>query len=325
MRWPAWLGVGERRWKKSPDEEVQPPKTLWDFLQLLIVPAILVVIALAFNASQASRERQREDRRVREDRRLALEARRDATLDAYLVEMNDLVLNRHLLTSARGSAVRTVARTATLTAVRRLDGRRKGEVIRFLTEAGLLYHSETYFDQPVDLTEADLRGAHLEHAYLSQTVLWADLRGARFDDATLGSTYFGSANLAGASFANATLLGTDFSGANLTGATFNHSIIEDNPDKQPTRFFDACLNNASFMHASIRSADFGNADSRYVDFSYVDFKYVDDRTWQELELADFAKVRVVGWTRRPKRWPQTGDVVHPPFAAPGDGCEGWAR
>ena len=42
MRWRDWLGVGERRWKKAPDEEVQPAKTLWDWLQLLIVPAILI-------------------------------------------------------------------------------------------------------------------------------------------------------------------------------------------------------------------------------------------------------------------------------------------
>ena len=31
----------ERRWTKKPDEEVQPSKTVWDFLQLLIVPAML--------------------------------------------------------------------------------------------------------------------------------------------------------------------------------------------------------------------------------------------------------------------------------------------
>jgi hypothetical protein len=31
VRWPAWTGVGERRWKKTSDEEVQPPKTLWDY------------------------------------------------------------------------------------------------------------------------------------------------------------------------------------------------------------------------------------------------------------------------------------------------------
>jgi hypothetical protein len=55
MRWPDWSGFPERRWKKSPDEEVQPAKTVWDWLQLLIVPAVLAVIAVAYNAAQASR------------------------------------------------------------------------------------------------------------------------------------------------------------------------------------------------------------------------------------------------------------------------------
>src|SRR5262249_2052866 len=96
MSWPTWTGLGERRWQKSSDEEVQPPKTLWDLLQLLIVPAMLVVIAFAFNASQASREHRREDRQIREDRLLARAAREDATLNAYLSEMRDLILNHRL-------------------------------------------------------------------------------------------------------------------------------------------------------------------------------------------------------------------------------------
>ena len=103
MRWPAWLGVGERRWKRSPDEEVQPSKTAWDVLQLLIVPLMLVLIAFYFNASQASRDRSREDRRSE-----------DATLDAYLAKMSDLMLDRDLLTSRPESPVREVARAETL-------------------------------------------------------------------------------------------------------------------------------------------------------------------------------------------------------------------
>jgi len=127
MRWRDWLGIGERRWKKAADEEVQPSKTLWDFLQLLIVPAILVVIAILFNASQESRDRDR-----------AENARRDATLDAYFAQMSDLMLKHELLKAGSASPVKQVARTITLATVRRLDGERKGEVVRFLDEAGLL-------------------------------------------------------------------------------------------------------------------------------------------------------------------------------------------
>ena len=52
MGWRDWTGVGERRWKTAPNEQVQPGKTLWDFLQLLIVPAILIGVSFAWSASQ---------------------------------------------------------------------------------------------------------------------------------------------------------------------------------------------------------------------------------------------------------------------------------
>jgi len=57
-----WLGVSERRWKKAPDEEVRPAKTLWDWLQLLIVPAILIGITFAWSSTQTRANNKREDR-----------------------------------------------------------------------------------------------------------------------------------------------------------------------------------------------------------------------------------------------------------------------
>jgi len=47
------------------------------------------------------------------------------------------MLREQLLTSKHGSAVRAVARTVTLTTLRRLNGERKGDVVRLLYEAGL--------------------------------------------------------------------------------------------------------------------------------------------------------------------------------------------
>ena len=59
-------------------------KTLWDWLDLLIVPAILIVIGLAWNVAQTSRERDREEARIKADLAAAAEVRQDATLEAYL-------------------------------------------------------------------------------------------------------------------------------------------------------------------------------------------------------------------------------------------------
>jgi uncharacterized protein YjbI with pentapeptide repeats len=98
-----------------------------------------------------------------------------------------------------------VARTATLTAVRRLDGRRKGEVIRFLAEAGLLNYPIAEGDADlhhpiVNLADADLHGANLANARLHNVTLDGDLRGARFDNANMERVSFAGADLRGASF-----------------------------------------------------------------------------------------------------------------------------
>jgi uncharacterized protein YjbI with pentapeptide repeats len=291
MRWPAWLGVGERRWEKSPNEEVQPPKTLWDFLQLLIVPAILVVIALAFNASQASRERKREDRRIREDRALAESAREDAILDAYFAKISGLMLDRGLKGApgpfnafpkgrqdAAAERVRQVARTVTLETLRRLNGSRKGEVIRFLAESRLLIgkrsdflvrvsglplvregaraHVTDWSIPAIDLKGADLRGVDLRGADLVgttsmekdrhdyQLIQNADLRGARFDHANLVNIVFGSFGKP-----------QEQSGiTDLSGASFNDATIE----------------NASFSYSDLRRASFTKATVRYVKFDHAE-------------------------------------------------------
>src|SRR3954454_24638242 len=114
MGWRDWTGVGERRWKTAPDEHVDPPKTLWDWLQLLIVPAILIGVTFAWSASQTRSDNKREDRRLTADRAAAEEAQQDTTLRSYLAQMSDLMLHESLLTSKPDTAVRSVARTVTL-------------------------------------------------------------------------------------------------------------------------------------------------------------------------------------------------------------------
>ena len=43
-------------------------KTLWDWLQLLIVPAILIGVTFAWSATQTRSDNRREDRRIAADR-----------------------------------------------------------------------------------------------------------------------------------------------------------------------------------------------------------------------------------------------------------------
>ncbi len=247
MHWREWLGVGERRWKKAPDEEVQPAKTLWDWLQLLIVPAILIGVTFAWSATQTRSDNKREDRRIAADRAAAEEARRDATLQAYLDEMSGLMLDKKLLTS-KSDAVGAVARTVTLTALRRLDGERKAAVVRFLSEAQLLrgqtplvllegadlegadlVRADLWRANlaDVDLRRADLGGAYLRRANLAGADLFAAvLRGAHLEDADLYRANLRRANLADVDLRRADLTGADLRRANLAGADLEGANLE---------------------------------------------------------------------------------------------------
>lgn len=169
LSWPLYASVGvalavftvlayRRRWRwtgfagihrKDADVEIQPARTLWDWLQLLVITLALAGLAFLLNNSQSEREQRREDERTtREQRRAderavqergrAEEAADEEALRGYLAQMSALMLDRKLLRSRRGSDVRAVARTLTLTAARRLDGERRGVVVRFLAEARLV-------------------------------------------------------------------------------------------------------------------------------------------------------------------------------------------
>jgi uncharacterized protein YjbI with pentapeptide repeats len=230
MGWRDWTGVGERRWKTAPNEQVQPSKTLWDLLQLLIVPVILVGVSLLWSASQDTRDKSRAD-----------QVRQDTSLNDYFKQMSGLMLDKNLLSSKHGDPVRSVARTVTLATLRRLDGERKGEVVPFLQEARLIGGLR---GSRVDLTGADLEHANLEGA----TLLLADLSGADLTGADLlGADLFGAiltdANLTNANLEGANLTGADLEGANLTGAAL-----------QDTDFTDAKLKGAKLQGALVEGA-----------------------------------------------------------------------
>jgi hypothetical protein len=172
-------------------------KTLWDILQLLVVPLVLVFIGYAFSVQQDARQQDIEDQRAQ-----------DAALLAYLDQMNVLMLEHNLRKSDVDSEVRTLARARTLTVLEMLDSERKAQAMQFLEEAALVY---TYSDTvpKLDLTGADLMDADLSGAVLTD----ASLQGADLIEADLSR-----ADLSGAVLTDASLQGTDLSEANLRGA-----------------------------------------------------------------------------------------------------------
>jgi uncharacterized protein YjbI with pentapeptide repeats len=212
--------------------------TLWDWLKLLVVPAVIAGGGIWFNQRQQARDQVSADRRTQDD-----------ALEAYLDDMTDLMINHHLRGIAQVSSVprvvlhgdsppqgedtkdvRAVARARTLTLLTRLDGERKGHVVRFLYESGLISQKReltladltptppnTIVDVAgeagadprtaiVDLAGADLRGTILRGAILMEVDLrnadlrWADLSDASLSGANLSSSDLRGSILRGASF-----------------------------------------------------------------------------------------------------------------------------
>src|ERR671910_2386541 len=157
--------AGEKQGRKPWTLREFGGKSLWDWLQLLIVPVVLSLITVVFAWQQDIRQDQIENKRAKAERELAKERAQDEALQAYLDQMSNLLLQRNLRTSEEDSEVRTLARARTLTVLGRLDPSCKTAVMQFLVEADLVQRVDER-DPIISLSGADLSGANLRGADL---------------------------------------------------------------------------------------------------------------------------------------------------------------
>ncbi len=221
-------------------------KSLWDWMELLVIPLVLAMGAFYLNRSERTFERQIAENRTKLEREVATDRQQEAALQAYLDRMADMLLSNSFILGEEGP--RNVARIRTLTVLRGLDARRKGLVIQFLSEAELIKGS-----QPViSLEGADLRGADLRAENLEE----ANLNGALLEDANLGYANLGGANL-GAVLNRANLLGANLRGAKLAAAFLNDTDLElanlRGADLQAAALYGAKLKNADLTGSNMRN------------------------------------------------------------------------
>jgi uncharacterized protein YjbI with pentapeptide repeats len=217
-------------------------KTVWDWMDLLIVPLALVGIGLVFSMIQEERqqnlETQREEhalaienQRAAAEQALAEQRAQDEALQAYLNQMDTLLLEKDLLTAHQDSVVVTLARARTLTVLERLDPSRKAALMQFLVEAELVFRGMVQLDPVIELHGANLGETDLSSANLSGAILSeADLSGADLSNTILDATVLYKADLSGANLSgamgsvNGALLNkADLSGADLYKANLNNA------------------------------------------------------------------------------------------------------
>jgi uncharacterized protein YjbI with pentapeptide repeats len=273
-----WTGFGESVRPKADNQEIHPRKTLWDWLQLFIVPLALATLGLWFSVQQDTRQQQLEEQRAQ-----------NAALQAYLDQMSQLMLQGDLLRSSEeDSEVRTLARARTQTVLGQLDSDRKASVVQFLYEASLINK-----EAPVlNLSQVGLHGANLSQLDLSSADLsgadlsYADLHGTDLSDAKLNVAKMNNANLSDAFLSGAEMNNADLEFANLSGAEMNYAKLSD-ANLSVANMSDALLRYADLREAELIETDLSGADLREANLR--DALLIDAKGVTEEQLEDQAK------------------------------------
>ena len=275
----------------------QSGKTLWDWLELTGTLAIPILIAyLSYQFEQQNQKEQARLERDRNDKQIELEKQRqeqarfekeraekqaevereiakdnlaEEAIQTYLDNFAKLLLDKELRKELfpnvndkfnildKDNPVRDVARTQTITILRRLEGdkERQARILNFLRDAelyGFIFENanlSTINLAQANLREANLRGADLSKADLTKAdLLLANLSKANLTRANLKCAYPLGANLESAilfeaNLEDAKLWTADLTKANLLLANLSKAILED-----------VNLESADFMYTNLMEA-----------------------------------------------------------------------
>jgi uncharacterized protein YjbI with pentapeptide repeats/uncharacterized membrane protein len=262
---------------------IKSGKTLWDWLQLLFIPVVLVIAGFWFNHRErkaaelraenerkaaelrTEAEREIEQQRAKTERDIALDNQREVALQSYIDKLSELLLEKQLRESKPEDEVRKIGRVRTLTVLPRLDDERKKSVLQFLNESGLIVRHKIIIDlngvflRGANLSRVDLRLTNLRGAILSD----ADLRGADLSSANLKGADLRGANLNEANLGNADLSRADLRETNLSEAY----LLSDMPEPD--------LPDVNFSGANLKGADLKGAGLSGDDLSYANLKGAD--------------------------------------------------
>jgi len=184
-------------------------KTLWDWIEAVGIPVVVVIIAGVFGLV-AKRAGQRNE----EQREIDIDRAREATLRSYLEVMSNLIIEKKLKDSKKDSPERAVAQAQTFMALRNLDGSRKSVLLQFLKESGLIDRGRNVIS---------LYGADLDKANLSNV----DLSGTCLSGVSLTKADLFNANLSNADLSDAILIGAILEKADLHNADLRNVDLTD--------------------------------------------------------------------------------------------------
>jgi hypothetical protein len=206
--------------KRSITTETQGARTVWEWLTILTISAVIAGAALIFTTRQAHQQEELQVQQANDAQELQVQQANDAALQAYLEDMGTFVLEKDLRGADENDDVRLLARARTLAVLDAVSGARKVRVLEFMFETELLKFRSHDRPPVISLRFADLSETRLvKRSILSNTDLdRAELMDAKLIDAKLINATLTKADLRGANLSGTDLSGADLSGADLRGA-----------------------------------------------------------------------------------------------------------
>lgn len=293
-----WVGVSD------PVDGIR--KTLWDWMELLIIPTALAIGLWWLSSSEKKRDEYKVQQHRQLELQIALEDQNQEALNQYLNEMTSLILDGELKSRSEEYDVVALIVAKTHAALRMLDPVRKAILVQFLYDAELISMDEdSGRTHPIlNLENADLNGMVLTDANLSKIVLYrahlrnADLQRVGLYQAQLWGSDLTSANLYQTELIETNLVSSRIHSANLTyinaselnlamsdasGADFSHSILIE------AKFKQANLKGTKFVSSNVCGANFSEADLSEADLTECNFA-----TWGDLKPAKLDKTDLTG-------------------------------
>lgn len=273
-------------------------KSVWDWLDLLIVPSVIGLSVAYFESMGRLTELEIAERNNEVEREISKERYWESTFKEFLDKMTVFVIENGLLKAQANADLTNIAIMRTRTTLRILNAKWKQEVVVFLSESGITKSipgilcncdlSKTDLNR-IGLSNADLSDAQLNDAILSganlnaselsrASIVGAKLIGTQMQAATLTSADLTNSDLQGASLSRSKLTAAKFKNAKLkatkmVGCVATNTIFKaaDSCGSDRTDLSGSDFSNANMSEASFRNIDMHKCKLAHVDCSGTDF------------------------------------------------------